>query len=142
MADEAKKARKPRIRKVAPTVRERVEIAQAEASKEKPRRIRKAFSKVASKTPRPKVRSRLHLPDNQFFQVLRRVARPVGKVLDKLVPRYFANAWRELRQVTWPNRGETWRLTVAVFIFSIVFGALVAGVDKGLDVLFKKLVLK
>lgn len=142
MADEAKKSRKPRIRKVAPTVRERVETAQAEASKEKPRRVRKVLTGVSSKVPRPKVRHRLHFPDNKFFQVLRKVGRPIGKVLNKLVPRYFANAWRELRQVTWPNRGETWRLTVAVFIFSVVFGALVAGVDKGLDELFKKLVLK
>lgn len=59
-----------------------------------------------------------------------------------LVPRYFVNSWREVRQVTWPNRRETWRLTLAVFIFAIVFGALVAGVDKVLDLLFKKVILK
>jgi len=52
------------------------------------------------------------------------------------------NAWREVRQVTWPSRRETWRLTGAVFIFAIVFGALVYGVDTGLDALFKKVILK
>ena len=136
MAEAKNRVGKPRIRKTAPTVRERAEQAQAKASKEKPRRIRKVLVKV----PTPKVR--LHLPDNKFFQILRRVFRPIGKVLSKLAPTYFVNSWRELRQVVWPSRGETWRLTVAVFIFALVFGALVAGVDKGLDVIFKNTVLK
>jgi preprotein translocase SecE subunit len=68
--------------------------------------------------------------------------RVVKKYLAWLVPKYFVNSWRELRQVHWPNRRETWRLTLAVFVFAIIFGAMVAGVDKGLDALFKKLVLK
>lgn len=139
MADEQKRVRKPRIRKTAPTVRERVERAQEKASKEKPQRLKKAFAKV----PRPKVKTpHPHLPNHPFFDALKTILRPVGKVLNLLAPRYFVNSWRELKQVTWPNRGETWRLTVAVFIFAIVFGALVAGVDKGLDTLFKNVVLK
>lgn len=68
--------------------------------------------------------------------------RPILRPLRWLIPRYFVNSWREVRQVTWPSRRETWRLTLAVFIFAIVFGALIAGVDKGLDLLFKKVILK
>ena len=64
------------------------------------------------------------------------------KVLSLIVPRYFVNSWREVRQVAWPARKETWRLTLAVFIFAAIFGALVSGVDKGLDEIFKKLVLR
>lgn len=136
MAENQDQKRKPRIRKSAPTVRERVEIAQAKATKEKPQRVRKAVSLV----PKPKVR--LHLPNNKVLATVCRIFAPVGKVLSKLAPRYFVNSWREVRQVIWPNRRETWRLTLAVFVFAIVFGALVAGVDKGLDVAFKHLVLK
>ena len=62
--------------------------------------------------------------------------------LKKLTPRYFKNAWAELGLVTWPTRRESWRLTGAVFIFAIVFGLMIAGVDKGLDEIFKKTVLK
>lgn len=68
--------------------------------------------------------------------------RPVLRPFRWLVPTYFVNSWREVRQVTWPNRRETWRLTMAVFIFAVVFGALIAGVDKVLDLLFKKVILK
>ncbi len=128
---------RPRIRKTAPTVRERMEAAQEVSKKgKKPSKLRR----VVVKLPVPSVR--LHLPDNKVFRFLKAVLRPIAKVGRWLVPSYFVNSWREVRQVTWTSRKETWRLTLAVFVFAIVFGALVAGVDKGLDVLFKKLILK
>ena len=43
--------------------------------------------------------------------------------------------------VTWPSGKQTRALTFAVIVFSIVFGALVALVDFGLDKLFKKVIL-
>ena len=133
MADEQPK-HQPRIRKTAPTIRERAEAEQAKAEKQaKPGRIRPVLSKA--KTPFRKVR----LPRPE------RVPKPfrmVGRVLSWLAPRYFLNAWRELRLVVWPSRRETWRLTGAVFIFATVFGAAVFGVDKLLDIAFKHFVLK
>lgn len=66
----------------------------------------------------------------------------VGRFLSKyLVPPYFKNSWRELKMVTWPSGKQTRALTFAVIVFSIVFGALVALVDFGLDKLFKKVIL-
>ena len=75
------------------------------------------------------------MPDNRFFRIVKRV-------LGWLVPRYFINSWREVRQVTWPGRKETWRLTGAVFIFALIFGAAVYGVDRVLDEVFKKFILR
>jgi preprotein translocase SecE subunit len=123
--------RRPRIRKSAPTVRERVEAARQPDEPAKPKRWRRV-------SPLKK----LKLKDRRIIRPLAGPARFLKRMLGWLVPRYFVNSWRELRQVVWPNRRETWRLTLAVFVFAVVFGALVAGVDKGLDVLFKKLVLK
>jgi preprotein translocase SecE subunit len=66
----------------------------------------------------------------------------VGRFLSKyLIPPYFKNSWRELQMVTWPDRKQTRDLTFAVILFSIVFGAIVALVDFGLDKLFKKVIL-
>jgi preprotein translocase SecE subunit len=59
-----------------------------------------------------------------------------------LWPPYFRNSWKELRQVTWPGRRETWHLTGAVIIFAVIFGALVAGVDFGLDKIFRKIIIE
>jgi len=119
-------SKKPRVRKTAPSLREMAQDAQAKQQK------------VTDASPRRRP---------TFFVPLKNIRgfKGAGKVLGVfgwLMPKYFTNAWREVRQVTWPTRKETWRLTLAVFVFAVVFGALVAGVDKGLDVLFKKLVLR
>ena len=136
MAEENPQKRHPRIRKSAPTVRERAELAQTEAQKPaKPRRLRRAAARIAQPVKKLSPRGRVHLPQNRFFRILKRV-------LGWLAPRYFINSWREVRQVTWPGRKETWRLTLAVFIFAFVFGLMVYGVDRGLDEIFKKYVLK
>ena len=136
MAEPDNQKKRPRIRKTAPTVRERVAAAQAEAEKPaKPQRIRNTVGKAKAPIKKLKPSVRVHFPDNSFFRIL-------GKVLGWLAPTYFVNSWREVRQVTWPARRETWRLTLAVFIFALIFGSMVYGVDKGLDELFKKFVLK
>ena len=63
----------------------------------------------------------------------------LGKIL---WPTYFRNSWKELKQVTWPGRRESWQLTLAVIIFSIIFGAIIAVVDYGLDKVFKQVLTK
>jgi preprotein translocase SecE subunit len=126
---------KPRIRKTAPTVRQRVEEASAKQESAKPKRFRRAAAKALPV-------NKLHLRDHKLVKGLGRILRPIAKLLRWITPSYFINSWREIRKVVWPSRKETWRLTLAVFVFAIIFGALVAGVDKGLDEIFKKLVLK
>lgn len=57
------------------------------------------------------------------------------------IPSYFRNSWRELKQVTWPGRRETIKLTFAVVVFALVFAALIGFVDLGLDKIFKRILL-
>lgn len=76
----------------------------------------------------------LPVPDNK-----------VGGFLNKkrrYFPSYFRNSWTELKLVTWPNRKTTAKLTIAVLIFAIIFGTLIAVVDYGLDKVFRQLLLK
>ncbi|HVS79115.1 MAG TPA: preprotein translocase subunit SecE [Candidatus Saccharimonadales bacterium] len=136
MAKPSPIGKKPRVRKSAPTVRERVEAAAAKREEVKPGRAKSAAKKIVQPL------KKLRVGDRKAIKYATKALRPVGKVLSFLVPRYFINSWREVRQVTWPNRKETWRLTLAVFVFATVFGALVAGVDKGLDEIFKHVILK
>lgn len=133
MADTSKPKR--RIRKVE-TVRQKAE--KAEVPKQ-PRRVKQATTAAAGKVKQTAQAGRreihlVKLPDNKagrFFGKSRR-----------LVPRFFREAWAELRQVTWPNRRETFRLTSAVLIFAIVFGSVVAATDYGLEKFFRELLLK
>ena len=68
-----------------------------------------------------------------------RVMRFIGRLVGFS---FVRSSWKELKQVTWPSLKEGRRLTTAVIIFSVVFGALIAAVDYGLDKLFRQLLLK
>lgn len=68
-----------------------------------------------------------------------RVLRLVGKVV---FPVYLRRSWHELRLVQWPNWRESRRLTSAVLIFAVIFGAVIAVVDYGLDKVFRDVLLK
>lgn len=68
----------------------------------------------------------------------------LGRFLNKkrhIIPSYFRNSFKELRDVKWTSRKETVNLTMAVFIFAVVFGIIIALTDYGLDKLFKKILL-
>jgi preprotein translocase SecE subunit len=135
---QAKKPRtkKSRVRK-APTLREQAELARSKADQDKePGRVRKLAYKTSGTLKKTKLTS------NPVTRFIAKIGRFVKRVLRWLVPNYFIDSWREVRLVTWPSRKETWRLTLAVFIFALIFGAMVSGVDKVLDLLFKKVILK
>jgi len=64
----------------------------------------------------------------------------IGRILYKVLGiGYFINSWKELRQVEWPSRSETIKLTIAVFIFSFAIAGFVAILDFGLDKVFRQI---
>lgn len=126
--------KKPRVRKVE-TVRERNEKialkAQAEASKVISRPVRKVAQKMAS--PFKVIAKPLNTKPVRF------ATKWLGLIL---LPRYFRNSFKELRQVTWPSFKQTWKLTFSVLIFAIAFGTLVTLTDFGLDKVIRRIVLR
>jgi preprotein translocase SecE subunit len=135
VATAKKPAKKPAKKQ---TLRERSEATQTA----KPRRLRKtagSIKKPLSVVGRLLKKLRIPLPDNKFGKVLRKIFHIIGLIL---WPKFFREAWGELRQVTWPGRRETWRLTTSVFIFAVVFAIIVGFLDFGLDKLFKELIVK
>jgi preprotein translocase SecE subunit len=139
MADDQEKDSPKRMLKKRPeSFRERAEKAQTKT--DKPRRLR--IRKTATSIGKPVKKAAeiggkeyyLPMPDNR-----------VGRFMNKRrrwIPAYFRNSWKELRLVEWPDRKSTAKLTLAVFIFALVFGTLVAFADYGLDKLFRKVILK
>lgn len=128
----------------------------AETAKPKRRMVKKAETvrEKAEKSGQPKPpkkRGVLRLALSYIFAPFRWIGRQIAKlgrfkvfrILGKILwPTYFRNSWKELRQVTWPTGRETWQLTLAVIIFSIIFGVIIAVVDYGLDKSFKQLIIK
>lgn len=120
---------KRRLVKKAETVREKAEKAASDTGK--PRRLHKTTRRISAPF---RAVGRFFAKLGQFKAV-----RIIGLVL---VPPYFRNSWKELRQVTWPKFRESLRLTSAVVIFAVVFGALVALLDFGLDKVFREVLIK
>jgi preprotein translocase SecE subunit len=132
---DADKPVKRRIRKVE-TVRQKAEKAQ---TPKQPRRVKRTTQAAVGKVNQV---SSADKGGFRIFRVLRKLVRGFFGITRHLVPRFFREAWAELRQVKWPNRRETFRLTSAVVIFAIVFGTVVALTDYGLDKFFRQLLLK
>ncbi len=43
--------------------------------------------------------------------------------------RYIRDSWQELRQVRWPNRKATWKMVLAVIIYTALFVAIISLLD-------------
>lgn len=43
--------------------------------------------------------------------------------------RYLRDSWREIRQVRWPNRKATWKMVLAVIIYTALFALLISLLD-------------
>lgn len=116
-------SKKRRIRPAPQTVREQATAA----------------SKKAQKPPKVGfIRRTLLRPIGKFLKMILFPLYWLGK---HIVPRYLKNSFNELREVTWPNRQETRKLTTAVIIFAVIFGFVISMVDYGLDKVFKKVFL-
>ena len=50
--------------------------------------------------------------------------------------RYLRDSWREIRQVRWPSRKATWKMVLAVFIYSAIFLAFILLLDSLFTFLF------
>lgn len=43
--------------------------------------------------------------------------------------RYLRDSWRELRQVRWPNAKATWKMVLAVFVYTALFVVIIFLLD-------------
>ena len=129
MAKEEETKTKRRVLKASETVREKA--AKQEESNDKPRRLHKTRRGISA-------------PFRGIGWVFSRLNRvkPLRILGFILVPPYFRNSFRELKNVTWPGFRLSRQLTTAVVLFAVVFGVLIAAVDFGLDKLFKQVLIK
>lgn len=43
--------------------------------------------------------------------------------------RYLRDSWREIRQVRWPNRKATWKMVLAVLVYTALFIIIISLLD-------------
>jgi preprotein translocase subunit SecE len=54
------------------------------------------------------------------------------------IGRYFKLSWIELRQVRWPNRRTTWKLTAMVVAYCVLFALVIMLLDMLFQFIFNK----
>jgi len=139
VADEPAKKAKRKV-KNPETFRERALKATSESEKPaRQKRILPMISKILSAIFRPIDRLLKSIWNSKLLRWLHKPVRIAGNII---FPKYFRESWYELKKVTWPNWKQSRSLTYAVLIFAVIFGALVAVVDYGLDKLFRAILLK
>ena len=52
---------------------------------------------------------------------------------------YLHDSWHELRQVRWPNRKATWKMVLAVVIYTAIFVAIIVLLDLLFTFIFNKI---
>lgn len=57
----------------------------------------------------------------------------------RAIGRYFRDSFRELRQVRWPNRKTTWKITLSVILYIALIAIAIMLLDVLLTFLFDKL---
>ena len=134
MADtQPSKPKQKRLVKNPETFRERaIKASQVSDKPSRSGRLKAATGKVTAPVFNPVGRV-----GGRFFRL--KPIRLLGKVI---FPVYLRNSWGELKLVNWPNLKQGRQLTFAVLIFAIIFGAIIALVDFGLDKVFRDILLK
>ncbi len=131
---------KRRIVKNPETFRERAIKATEQSGKESKRsKLAGTPKKVLSPIGRPIGRAGTRVGKLKPVKIVGKGFHYIGLVV---LPRYIRNSWKELRMVSWPSWTQSRKLTFAVIVFAAIFGVIVAGVDYGLDKLFKQVLLK
>ena len=52
--------------------------------------------------------------------------------------RYLRDSWRELRQVRWPNRKATWKMVLAVLVYTALFMVIITLLDMLFNIILGK----
>jgi preprotein translocase SecE subunit len=135
----AQSSKKPKRKlRAAPTLREQAEKQTQKIIDQKPSWIKRFY---ASWFFAP-FRAIGHILKSIWFSSIFKPIRFIlGLIAKVLIPKYFRNSWKELRQVVWPDFRTTWRLTGAVLAFGTVFGLAIYGLDIVLEKLLREVLL-
>ena len=145
MATSGASKSKKSMRRVKPAQTLREQSADSAQALTKPRRSRKAAGGIGSiLVSFGRFVAKLFGPLGFLLLPFRtKIGRLIVRILGAiLLINFFRGAFRELRDVKWPDRKQTAQLTFAVFIFAIVFGLIIGITDYGLDKVFKQILLK
>ena len=108
-----------------PITRKKVVVKDKKQDKAKLKAERKA-AKAAKKAERAKENKKVFILFRPFVAFFR----------------YIRDAWREIRQVRWPNRKATWKMVLAVVVYTALFVLIISLLDLFFTWLFNLILSK
>ena len=108
----------------------------------------KAKDDAPAKTKKPTKKSTPQKKDQKPTKISKKTAKIDSKTDKKpfilfrpfvIFGRYVRDSWREIRQVRWPDRKLTWKMTLAVIIYVLIFATVIMLLDVFFTFLFNKL---
>ena len=117
--------------------RKKVVIKDKKASKSARKKNRKA-EKLEAKAEKTKSKKQKEIKHPKLHKVLMIISAPFRFIARPFVAlgHYIANSWREIRQVRWPNRKTTWKMVLAVIVYTAIFVAFITLIDALLTLIF------
>lgn len=89
----------------------------------------------AAKQSAPKTKKSSHERAEKPLKEVFLLARPFVAL-----GRYLRDSWREIRQVRWPNRKLTWKMTFAVLVYCAIFIVFIVLLDMFFTFIFNLLI--
>lgn len=103
------------------------ESKKASSPKEKTKKPVKAAAKVAEK-PAKEAKKPAEAKSAKAIKVAKKKQKQEN---------YFKGAWKEIRQVRWPNRKATWKMFLAVVVYAAIFMVVILLLDLLFEWIFK-----
>lgn len=115
-------------------------VTRIKASDTSSSKTKKTTKKVASIKDQKSLKSAANAaPKTKQKEAKRDSASTSRNPLIKFI-QYVKGAWYELRQVRWPNRAETWKMTGALLAFTAFFVTVILLLDMLFKYLFELLI--
>lgn len=112
----------------------KVSIKAKNSENTKAKAAAKKATKAKAKEIRKEKRANEHKEMPKWLKPLWFISAPF-----RAIGRYFRDSFRELRQVRWPNRKTTWKITLSVIIYVVIIAVAIMLLDVLLTFLFDKL---
>lgn len=120
-----------------PVITRKKVVIEDKATKKAKKAAKKALkSEEKTKEVKPKKQKVIKHPKlHKILMIITAPFRFIFKPFAKL-GHYVADSWREIRQVRWPNRKATWKMVIAVIIYTAIFVAFITLIDALLTLIF------
>lgn len=105
----------------APKTVKRVKVGKDSTKAKKPAKTTSKVAKTDLKSAKAEKKSKKVGKESKAAEKNSKKAKKEGN--------YFKNAWLELRQVRWPSRKATWKMVLAIFIYTGLFIAIIMLLD-------------